>query len=382
MTRRHKLRALHLLVAAVTLAGCASASKHGGPASFTLPGASQGYLSNTNSEVVFIQLGRQGNALSGTENWAEVKGAVPYEQVSTGDSNVIGSLTQTGVELGFGGSAAQFGTVSSSGLQIEVPQPDGTLAGITFTVASVSDYNSALEQLRSLVSAANTTATTTTTLLSPSSVAPSGGPAVGVVACPTAYGAGRPAPRPTPGPIPVDLPGSTASELSFYSIDTYGDPPILAPQGWQCDALVGADGSTTINVYPPGGSRPPTGTIGRPAVVAHSDSACQGCVYGTVCRFVPGAGAQLGYTTMNCPAAPTGESTYWIKGSAQASPPISDLIGFEDPANPDPTDGVVLYDYSSQQGAASEDDCTLPSSEHALCTAILNNFTADAWLMH
>ena len=375
-------------LAAVVFAGCSSGGRANNSGA-TLPGPSQGYLSTSDTEVVFIQLARQAGTMSGTEDWAQTKGSPPYEQVSVGDSNVTGVLTQSGIELSFNGSARQFGALGSGTLQIEVPQVDGTLANVSFNVASVDQYNSALSQLRSTVTAANNAATTTTTTEPPLSVtsptttpAPSGSPTVPVVGCATTYGGGTPPTQAAPAPEPVDVPPATADQLGLYTTDTFGVPPILAPRGWSCSAEVGADGSTSISVYPPGSSAPKSGSTGQQAVVAQSDSACQGCVWGTVCRFVPAAGNQLGYTSLNCPAVPERETTYWIKGSAADGPPLSDIIGFEDHTSPNATDGVVLYDDTGHQGSASEDDCTLPATQHFLCTAILNNFSGQAWLMN
>jgi hypothetical protein len=64
-----------------------------------------------------------------------------------------------------------------------------------------------------------------------------------------------------------------------------------------------------------------------------------------------------------------------------------DVISFEDPTTPAPTNGVILYqdNHASSgggQGVESSDLCTLPAAEHALCTAILNDFIAKDWLMH
>jgi hypothetical protein len=318
-----------------------------------------------------------------------VRGTAPNEKVTTGSSNVTGGLTQTGISLGFNDSAQQFGTLSPGSLQIEVPQTDGTLVNITFTVASVSSYNSALANLRSAVNEVNDAATTATSEVSvPSSAepsAPQGSPTIAVAQCPTTYGAGRPPASPDFPAIPVNLPESTASQLSFYTTDTNSTPPVLGPASWACTALVGADGSTNLTIYPSGGTVPRSGTVGQPSVIAQSDSACQSCVYGTVCRVVPSAATQLGYSGSGLACAPTplGESTYWIRGSANAVYPINDVVGFEDPGTPSPTDGVVLYNKvgPNQNGSASEDDCTLPASQHSLCTAILNDFSAQAWLM-
>lgn len=117
-------------------------------------------------------------------------------------------------------------------------------------------------------------------------------------------------------------------------------------------------------------------------MVARSDSACQSCVWGTVCRFVPAAGAQLGYTDLTCPSSPAGETTHWIKGTSNDHPALSDIVAFQDATTPDPTNGIVLYNNNGQEGSASENDCSLPIAQRFLCTAILNNFSAHTWLMN
>ena len=76
----------------------------------------------------------------------------------------------------------------------------------------------------------------------------------------------------------------------------------------------GRDGRARL--YPPGKSPTPVGT-GHPEVQAASDSACQGCVYTTVCTFVPGAGQQLGFAMLPCDPRPKGELVTWLSGLAQ-----------------------------------------------------------------
>jgi S1-C subfamily serine protease len=212
--------------------------------------------------------------------------------------------------------------------------------------------------------------------------APTTSSTVNVVECPTTWGAPPGPPSSTPSPAPVNLPADIASQVSYYTTQTASVPPILGPRGWACDATVGADGSAGIDIYPSGSPASTSGNLGQPGIHAASDGACQGCVWGTVCRFVPAAGRQLGYTDMTCPAAPAGESVYWIKGSADSSTPISDVVGFTDPATPNPVNGVVLYKNSASFGSASQETCTLPDAEHSLCTTILNSFVGQAWLMN
>jgi hypothetical protein len=105
-------------------------------------------------------------------------------------------------------------------------------------------------------------------------------------------------------------------------------------------------------------------------------------VYSTVCSLVPGAGKQLGFAMLPCAPRQKGEVVTWLSGSPKNNEvPVRDVVAFEIPGK-DPTNGVVLYDYETGQGGtASEGTCTLPARQRALCTAILNNFVRQRWLM-
>jgi hypothetical protein len=83
-----------------------------------------------------------------------------------------------------------------------------------------------------------------------------------------------------------------------------------------------------------------------------------------------------------CAPRPKGEVVAWLSGSPKSTKfPISDVIAFEEPGH-DPTNGVVLYDYQpGRGGTASEETCTLPAGQHALCTTILDDFLRQRWLM-
>jgi hypothetical protein len=217
-------------------------------------------------------------------------------------------------------------------------------------------------------------------------------PAVPVVECPTAYGiVGGSIPNPPlPTSIAVNLPSTVAAQLSYYSNQTRNLTPVMGPRNWHCSVAVGADGSTGVDLWPPGAAQANLGTAGQPGVLAISDGACQGCVYVTVCDFATNAGRQLGYTNsgLPCRPRPANESVDWITGSASsAGPSVHDVIGFEDPTVPDPRNGIVLYDYSTTLnggpgGSASQETCTLPEADHVLCTAILNDFDSKAWMMN
>jgi hypothetical protein len=212
--------------------------------------------------------------------------------------------------------------------------------------------------------------------------------ALPVVACPTTYGFPTP-PQPSayPNRITLSLPDHLGSSLAYYSDKYRKLPPILGPRGWRCAVAYGADGTTGVDVWPPGASQTASAIPGRPAVSAGWDSACQGCVYSSVCAFVPGAAKQLGYADggIPCRSRPEDETVTWLSGSPTSpGPVVSDTVAFQDPSSPDPIHGLLLYRYGPTAGSggrASQELCTLPEVDHQWCTAILDDFRSRDWLM-
>jgi hypothetical protein len=207
------------------------------------------------------------------------------------------------------------------------------------------------------------------------------GPAVPVIACTSSYGAGPPTGLPVlPRALRPGLPAHVAKMLAYYTDDQRALAPVLAPRGWDCQVQIGADGTVGVDVYPSGTSPTPSGT-GHVEVQAASDSACQGCVYSTVCALVPAAGQQLGFAMLPCAPLTRGEAVMWLSGSPKGEPPVHDVISFKQPGH-DPTRGVVLYDYlAGRGGEASEETCTLPADQSTICSAVLDAFVAHNWLM-
>ncbi len=251
-------------------------------------------------------------------------------------------------------------------------------------------------------STTSTPATTASTAPSPSTFPPRtssttvqkvplpGPVAVPVVKCPTTYGyPGEEAGLTLPATITLRANPTVASQLEYYSNDTRTVTPVLGPKGWACRAILAADGSAGISIYPP--DQPLRGTsAGQPDIDASSAGGCQSCVYIAVCPFAPTA-VDHQYpeyaSIIHCPARPSGESVYWIKGSPNsATTDNPDVIAYSNPTTPNQTNGVVLYTvYTSatggSTGSASGDLCTLPSNEHQLCTVILNDFISKDWRM-
>jgi hypothetical protein len=150
-----------------------------------------------------------------------------------------------------------------------------------------------------------------------------------VVECPTTTDVPGVPTSAYPDTMALAASSALAARLAYYSDADRSLPPILAPRGWACRVTVGADGSTSIYAFPPGGS--PTGAQ---AVTAYSPSACQDCVDLVVCALIPYAARQLGYASFPCtPARPPTESVDWLNGSPSApSSYENDVVSFEDPS--------------------------------------------------
>jgi serine/threonine protein kinase len=268
------------------------------------------------------------------------------------------------------------------------PTPPHQLAANgAVTTPPSSTTSAATAASATTVAAASATTTTPTTT-------PATGPAdIPVVECPTTYGfPGEGNGQALPLTIALNAAPGVAAQLEYYSNNTRTVTPVLGPKGWDCRAGIGADGSAGISIYPPGqapnsASSP---TPGVPLISASSAGGCQSCVYEDVCTLAPTAATSEygdyanGFT---CPALPPDETVYWINGTPNSTTTENpDVISYADPSSPDPTNGVVLYTYTSNpgggDGSASTDTCTLPANEHDLCTVILNDFITSDWRMN
>ena len=162
---------------------------------------------------------------------------------------------------------------------------------------------------------------------------------------------------------------SLGRRLAFYS---NGWLTLLAPRGWKCSGAVGATGHLYVSVLPPNARSQVVYVSKRtPAVTAEIPSPDTGEVGGLACPFFPGAAPQPGWA--HCPGIPTSERVVRLGPDAVA---FSDPPYFRGTGNPSggpyPANGVVVY----RKAHAALATCTLPSVEHAECTAILNDFLA------
>lgn len=202
--------------------------------------------------------------------------------------------------------------------------------------------------------------------------------ALPLVACPTSYGVEPSASPPVlPASISESVPTDLASQLAVYT-DQRGEMKLLAPTGWVCNASYGADGSGGVSAYPSGETLPSghlTSDSTAEAIVGSETSACAGCAQTQASPLFSTAAADCAQNYPgSCGTLPSGESEEQIKAG---------VVGFLDPpgvagdGNPSggeyPANGVMTY-HSGDDNGSWLDTCTLPYSQRALCTAVLNNF--------
>jgi hypothetical protein len=231
--------------------------------------------------------------------------------------------------------------------------------------------------------------TTTTTLASATTTTTAQSPTADVTvslqveACPTSYGVEpAPAAQPLPTTLSVSVPQDLVSQLSVYA-DEAGIMDVLAPSGWDCTASVGADGSSEDSVTPAGEVLPddsdslPAGSTDE-AIVGAQNGGCEGCANYQACPYFSAAAQALGSPCTSTP--PSDESVV---------PLSSTVVSFSDPpntaggGNPSggeyPANAVMTY-VTDPPGSTGNDvtswleTCTLPYSQQALCTAVLNDF--------
>ena len=168
--------------------------------------------------------------------------------------------------------------------------------------------------------------------------------------------------------------------LAVYG-DTLGTMQLVAPQGWNCNASIGADGGTYVDVYPPG-----QGDFSGYAFSPHqgagitggTTSACQGCAFDQACALFAGTTLIRDSGYQSCGnTRPSEEGIYNYNENVRFidDPPGVTGDGFPSGGSL-PANGVMTYFPGSQFGSWTE-TCTLPSSQHAVCTLILNQFLSQ-----
>jgi hypothetical protein len=125
-----------------------------------------GYLANESGAVVFIQWTQSGQSVSGSTQVETLAGSPPNQSVSTDTISVAGRLSGSTITLSFNGGATVFGTLSGGSFTVNFPQTDGSLAPVTFTAATATQFNQALAVLQGHTGSANQSAAEAETVTS------------------------------------------------------------------------------------------------------------------------------------------------------------------------------------------------------------------------
>jgi hypothetical protein len=137
----------------------AAATSAATPAAAT-PAAEPGvksYLCAFTDGNMLLQWNSANGYLSGTYQDAAISGTAPQEQVNTNQGDLGGTTSGSGgITLNIG-TATWYGTIGGSSVTLNVPQNDGSIQPVTCNQAGVSDWNSAVTQLRSQVTTDNNT---------------------------------------------------------------------------------------------------------------------------------------------------------------------------------------------------------------------------------
>jgi hypothetical protein len=208
---------------------------------------------------------------------------------------------------------------------------------------------------------------------------------VGTTECPTDLGIGDAAGFGSIGLTNVTprAPIAGLGPITAYR-DTHRFTELLGPPGWTCHALDAADGSIGLNLYAPGSAPGSSGGLpwlGGPGanitngITSQIVPACVGCIQAMVCGVFPAAPAALN-ADIPCTNSPgAGETDITLDPSVVSfSVPAGVKGTWDNTDGTAPADGVVMFMNRGSHYEAYMAVCVLPSSQHAVCTAVLDDF--------
>ena len=189
---------------------------------------------------------------------------------------------------------------------------------------------------------------------------------VPVKACPTSYAIpGQHLKRPTQATLAL----SAREAGALVAWAGGGTPIVLAPHGFACSALVGADGGVHVQLAP---ADDPAAAKTGPAVDVEVEGACVGCITAVACGLFPGAAKDSGVPCRT--PHPARERVARLLPTVRA---------FIDPAGVKGTGapsggrlaavGAVVY-VPDRSAFAARVTCTLEQADSGSCRAIIADF--------
>jgi hypothetical protein len=197
--------------------------------------------------------------------------------------------------------------------------------------------------------------------------------------CKTSVGASSDTPANLPTTVRVELARGSLTDLGLYS-DNEGVIEVLAPAGWNCSALIGADGSSSVQVSPPGQSTIAGDSLNGSSaelVTASQTSACVGCRESLACPlFVDAANDYTQTFQQTCPTTkPSSESVTEVTSHVVEFTDPPGVVGDASPSGGAyPAQGVMTYYDDLMSDGSWTETCVLPPTESSICTAAIGDF--------
>jgi hypothetical protein len=190
---------------------------------------------------------------------------------------------------------------------------------------------------------------------------------VPVVRCPTVFAIPSEARKPPASVVVLHDPSSTHGLVAYTNTELF----LIGPAGMQCSGFLAVDGGTNLFVWPRGAGKPTQHSHSR-ALSLMVDPACASCRAEDGCPFFPKFAASLSFPCANG-RPPEGEGVYALSADATTFEDPPGVAGDGWPSGgPDPANGIVGVN-PSQDSSVYRATCTLPQSEHSICTVSLND---------
>jgi hypothetical protein len=194
---------------------------------------------------------------------------------------------------------------------------------------------------------------------------------VPVVACPTAFGIPSEARQP---PRTISVLGSPASTRGLVAYTNTFDY-LIGPAGMRCSGAVGVDGGQRVVVWAASHGMP--GPRSRDAGVSLLiDPACLSCKAADACPFFAQFSAAYG---TGCPTGiPPGERVYGLRRTITLFEDPPGIAGDGWPSGgSNPANGLVGLNTTVRQNPlVYRSTCTLPATQHWICSVSLNDTIA------
>jgi hypothetical protein len=197
---------------------------------------------------------------------------------------------------------------------------------------------------------------------------------VPVVACKTTFGVEGATTTVPPLSGSVAAPANLGGSLALYAGAVM---QLLGPRGWVCSDVVGADGQSTLAIYPLGSPSPsasPFVPSNAEAIIGHETSASVGSARAIGCPLFSDVFAALeGLACQN--AKPTDEKATYASAKSVRFVDPPGVAGDGAPSGgPYQAVGAMTTFPLSTNDGVWVDTCTLPSSERRICTSALDLF--------